>query len=172
MAAPVVAVAAAPIAAQPAAPQVQVWQRLVEVAGTFESAMHLAEAWKREVTAFPFLFRAAEKALTDVDSPLRALKGSLRGDTLLSLRVPPSHTLRGTLESLEAASEPSEGLAVLTSEGSASDLTIFPGANVLSLGRAAGGMAILSLHGSFEATQANALLDRVASYLERPILLA
>lgn len=158
--------------AQAVIKQVYVWQRLVAVANTFESAMHLAESWKREVTTFPFLFRAAEKALADMESSMRALKGSLRGENLVSYRVAPSHTLRGTIESLEAASEPSDGLSVLSMEGTPYDQIIFPGATVLSLGRATNGMAILSLHGNFEAGQASALLDRIAHYLERPILLA
>ena len=162
----------APIMAQPAFKQVQLWQRLVGVASTFESAMHLAESWKREVTAYPFLFRAAEKALSDLESPMRALKGVLRGENLVSYRVPPSHTLRGTLESLEAAGESSEGLSVLSMEGTPNDLIVFPGANVLSLGRAANGMAILSLYGSMNPQQASTLLERVAHYMERPILLA
>lgn len=173
-AAPTAAVASTLTAAPAAAPAnpVQLWQRLVEVAGTFESALHLAEAWKREVTVYPFLFRAAEKALADIESPLRALKGTLRGESLASYRVPPSHTLRGSIESLEAASEPSTGLSVLSMEGGSCDLIVFPTANVLSLGRAASGMAILSLYGNLEAQQASTLLERVAYYLERPILLA
>ncbi|HEU4741801.1 MAG TPA: E3 binding domain-containing protein [Meiothermus sp.] len=155
----------------PAAPlRVQAWQRLVQVGAAAQAAETLAQAWHREVGMLPLLYRAAEKALADLELPLRANKGVLEGEVLKTYRATPAHTLRGTLEALEAATEAGDGLAVLALNGF--DQLIFPGAKVLSLGRSLGEQALLSVSGDLEAQTASKLLERVAYYLERPILLA
>lgn len=152
--------------------RVQAWQRLVEIGPIQDAAHTLSEAWRMEVGLYPLLYRAVDKALSDTQTPLRPTRGSLEGDDLKSLRVPPAQSLRGTLDSLRLASDPAEGLAVLSLVDSAFDQVIFPGTSTLTLGRASGGHALLSLSGDLSAEQAGKLLERVAYYLERPILLA
>ncbi len=152
--------------------RVQAWQRLVEIGPVQDAAQTLSEAWRMEVGLYPLLYRAVDKALSDTQTPLRPTRGSLEGDELRSLRVAPAQSLRGTLDSLRMASDPAEGLAVLSLVDSAFDQVVFPGASTLTLGRASGGHALLSLSGPMEAEQAGKLLERIAYYLERPILLA
>lgn len=154
----------------PAPLRVQAWQRLVQVGAAAQAAETLAQAWHREVGMLPFLYRAAEKALADLELPLRAHKGVLEGEILRAYQAVPAHTLRGTLEALEAATEADGGLVVLILDGF--DQLIFPGAKVLSLGRRLGEQALLAVSGDLEAQTASKLLERVAYYLERPILLA
>ena len=165
-----------PPEATPAAPptmlRVQAWQRLVAIGPAQEAAHTLSEAWRTEVGLEALLYRAADKALADTETPLRPTKGQLEGSELKSLRVAPSHSLRGTLDSLRMASEPAEGLVVLSLADSAFDQVIFPGRSTLTLGRASGGYALLSLSGEMSTELAGKLLERIAYYLERPILLA
>jgi hypothetical protein len=162
------------LAASPAvkAVRVQAWQRLVEIGPAQDAAQALSEAWRVEVGLYPLLYRAVDKALADTQTPLRATKGSLEGDQLQSLRVTPAQSLRGALDSLGMASEPGEGLTVLSLVDTHFDQVIFPGTPTLTLGRASGGHALLSLSGQMESDQAGKLLERIAYYLERPILLA
>lgn len=161
------------VAPAPATPlRVQAWQRLVEIGPAQEAAQTLSEAWRMEVGLDALLYRAADKALSDTQSPLRPTKGILEGDTLKSLRVAPSQSLRGALDSLRMASDPAEGLTVLSLVDSAFDQVIFPGLATLTLGRASGGHALLTLSGDMSSELAGRLLERVAYYLERPILLA
>ncbi|GIW29943.1 MAG: hypothetical protein KatS3mg071_0117 [Meiothermus sp.] len=152
--------------------RVQAWQRLVSIAPAQEAAQTLSEAWHMEVGLDALLYRAVDKALSDTQTPLRPTKGHLEGNELKSLRVAPAQSLRGTLDSLRMASEPAEGLVVLSLADSAFDQVIFPGLSTLTLGRASGGHALLSLSGDMQADQAGKLLERIAYYLERPILLA
>ncbi len=152
--------------------RVQAWQRLVEIGPAQNAAQTLSEAWRMEVGLYPLLYRAVDKALADTQTPLRPTRGSLEGDELKSLRVAPAQSLRGALDSLRMASDPAEGLVVLSLVDSAFDQVIFPGAATLTLGRASEGHALLSLSGPMNANLAGKLLERVAYYLERPILLA
>ncbi|WP_299428254.1 hypothetical protein, partial [uncultured Meiothermus sp.] len=159
----------------PSAPKmlrVQAWQRLVEVGPVQDAAQTLSEAWRLDVGLYPLLYRAVDKALSDTQTPMRPTRGSLEGDELKSLRVAPAQSLRGALDSLQMASDPSEGLTVLSLVDTQFDQVIFPGIPTLTLGRASGGHALLSLSGQMEADQAGKLLERIAYYLERPILLA
>lgn len=165
-------VPAAPMPATPAMLRVQAWQRLVDIKPVQEAAQVLSEAWQREIGLYPLLFRAVDKALSDSHSQLRPTKGVLSGEELSSYRVTPSQSLRGTLDSLEMAGDASEGLTVLSLLDSAFDQVIFPGTSTLTLGRASGGHALLAVSGELNAEQAGALLERIAYYLERPILLA
>jgi hypothetical protein len=152
--------------------RVQAWQRLVEVGPVQDAAQTLSEAWRLDVGLYPLLYRAVDKALSDTQTPMRPTRGSLEGDELKSLRVAPAQSLRGALDSLQMASDPSEGLTVLSLVDTQFDQVIFPGIPTLTLGRASGGHALLSLSGQMEADQAGKLLERIAYYLERPILLA
>ncbi len=152
--------------------RVQAWQRLVEIGPVQDAAQTLSEAWRMEVGLYPLLYRAVDKALSDTQTPLRPTKGSLEGDQLQSLRVAPAQSLRGALDSLNMASDPAEGLTVLSLLDSHFDQVIFPGIPTLTLGRTSGGHALLSLSGDMQADQAGKLLERIAYYLERPILLA
>lgn len=151
--------------------RVQAWQRLVEIGPAQSAAQTLSEAWRMEVGVDALLYRAADKALADTQTPMRPTKGSLEGDTLKSLRVAPAQSLRGALDSLRMASDPAEGLVVLSLVDSAFDQVIFPGLSTLALGRASGGHALLTLSGDLGTELAGKLLERVAYYLERPILL-
>lgn len=151
--------------------RVQAWQRLVEIGPVQDAAQTLSEAWRMEVGLYPLLYRAVDKALSDTQIPLRPTKGRLEGDQLQSLRVAPAQSLRGALDSLNMASDPAEGLTVLSLD-SHFDQVIFPGIPTLTLGRTSGGHALLSLSGDMPADQAGKLLERIAYYLERPILLA
>ncbi|GIW33725.1 E3 binding domain-containing protein [Meiothermus sp.] len=152
--------------------RVQAWQRLVEIGPAQSAAQTLSEAWRMEVGVDALLYRAADKALADTQTPMRPTKGSLEGDTLKSLRVAPAQSLRGALDSLRMAADPAEGLVVLSLVDSAFDQVIFPGLSTLTLGRASGGHALLTLSGDLGTELAGKLLERVAYYLERPILLA
>jgi len=161
-------------ATAPSTPQilhVQAWQRLVDIGPVQDAAKTLSEAWRMEVGLYPLLYRAVDKALADTQTPLRPTKGGLEGDRLVSLRVAPAQSLRGALDSLRMASDPAEGLVVLSLVDSAFDQVIFPGVPTLTLGRASGGHALLSLSGQMEADLAGKILERIAYYLERPILL-
>ncbi|RIH86069.1 hypothetical protein Mrose_01957 [Calidithermus roseus] len=170
------AVAAAPVLEPMPAPvpapvtRVQLRQRLVSLAAAREAAETLSQAWRQEVGLSALLYRAADKALSDLDIAQPALKGELEDDALKGYRVASAHTLRGTLENLAAAHESAEGLVVLALEGS--DVVVFPGAEVLALSQPSEGQALLSYSGSLAVEQARALLERVSYYLERPILLA
>jgi hypothetical protein len=165
---------AAPVSPAPSTPvlRVQAWQRLVEIGPAQDAAQTLSEAWHMEVGLDALLYRAADKALADTQTPLRPTKGHLEGNELKSLRVAPSQSLRGALDSLRMASDPAEGLVVLSLVDSAFDQVIFPGLSTLTLGRASGGHALLTLSGDMSSELAGQLLARVAYYLERPILLA
>lgn len=172
------AVAAAPVAepvvtpapAPAVAARVQLRQRLVSLAAAREAAATLSEAWRQEVGLSALLYRATDKALADLELTREPLKGELEGDSLKGYRVAPAHTLRGALENLAAAHEAADGLVVLALESS--DVVVFPGAEVLSLSQPGEGQALLSYSGGLAAAKAGALLERVAYYLERPILLA
>ncbi|WP_027891293.1 E3 binding domain-containing protein [Calidithermus chliarophilus] len=163
---PVVAPAPAPAVAA----RVQLRQRLVNLAAAREAAATLSEAWRQEVGLAALLYRAADKALADLELTHEPLKGELEGDSLKGYRVAPAHTLRGTLENLAAAREAADGLVILALEGG--DVVVFPGAEVLALSQPSEGQALLSYSGSLAAAKAGALLERVGYYLERPILLA
>jgi len=161
------------VVATPATPlRVQTWQRLVAIGPAQDAAQALSEAWRTEVGLEALLYRAVDKALSDTQTPMRPTKGCLEGDQLKSLRVAPAQTLRGALDSLNMASDPAEGLAVLSLVDTPFDQVIFPGIPTLTLGRASGGQALLSLSGDMSTELAGKLLERVAYYLERPILLA
>ncbi|GIW25677.1 E3 binding domain-containing protein [Meiothermus sp.] len=167
--------AASPVAEAAPSPKmlrVQAWQRLVQIGPAQDAALTLSEAWHMEVGLDALLYRAADKALSDTQTPLRPTKGRLEGDQLQSLRVAPAQSLRGALDSLRMASDPAEGLVVLSLVDSAFDQVIFPGASTLTLGRATEGRALLTLSGEMHPDLAGNLLERVAYYLERPILLA
>ncbi|GEM86253.1 E3 binding domain-containing protein [Meiothermus granaticius] len=161
--------------AVPSAPRmlrVQAWQRLVQVKPALEASATLSEAWRTEVGLYALLYRAVDKALADTQLPLRAAKGSLEGEALRSHRVMPTQTLRGALDALQDAHEPGEGLTVLSLLDSPFDQVVFPGTALLTLGRAAGDHALLSLSGEIPPQEAGVLLERIGYYLERPILLA
>jgi hypothetical protein len=160
-----------PVVAAPAvAPRVQLRQRFVSLAAAREAAATLSEAWRQDVSLSALLYRAADKALADLELTREPLKGELEGDTLKGYRVAPAHTLRGTLENLAAAHEAAAGLVVLALEGG--DVVLFPGTELLALSQPGEGQALLSYSGGLAAAKAGALLERVAYYLERPILLA
>lgn len=151
--------------------RIQAWQRLVDTAPAQEAAATLSEVWGYQVSLLPLLYRAAEKSLSDLNIARAVCKGVLEGDYLASHVVAPAASLKEAVDALEAARAQGQGLAVLTLPESFDQL-LFPGAELLSLGRALGDKALLSYSGSLDSKDAAALLERVAFYLERPILLA
>lgn len=176
-AAPDFAAASAAAPAQEMAPsrvggglRIQAWQRLVDTAPAQEAASTLSEVWGYQVSLLPLLYRAAEKSLSDLNIARAVCKGVLEGDYLASHVVAPAASLKEAVDALEAARAQGQGLAVLTLPESFDQL-LFPGAELLSLGRALGDKALLSYSGSLDSKDAAALLERVAFYLERPILL-
>ncbi len=171
--APAIASVAPAPAAAPAVNllKVQAWQRLVGLEAANHAAQTLSEAWNLRVDLYALLFRAVDKALADTQTSMRAAKASLEGEELQTLRVAPSQSLRGVLDSLQMSSDKGEGLAVLSLLNSAFDHVVFPGRSTLILGKALEQHALLSLSGDMDAAHAGTLLERVAHYLERPILL-
>ncbi|MBF6596196.1 MAG: E3 binding domain-containing protein [Thermaceae bacterium] len=152
--------------------RLQAWQRMVHLKPSLEASQTLSEAWRTDVGLYALLYRAVDKALADTQLPLRATKGSLEGEELKSHRVIPTQTLRATLDSLHDASEAGEGLTVLSLVDGPFDQVVFPGATLLTLGRASGDQALLTLSAKVSHQEAGALLERIGYYLERPILLA
>ncbi|RDI95734.1 hypothetical protein DV704_05530 [Meiothermus sp. QL-1] len=172
-----------PALAQPSSPaalaetgiqgvRVQAWQRMVVLGPAQEAAQTLSEAWGTEVDLYPLLFRAVERALAQLELGWQPVKGLLEGEQLKRFRVAPAQSLRGTLEALRQASEPGEGLVVLSLLDTPFDQVVFPNVPTLTLGRAQGGLALLALSGGIEPALAGELLEQVARHLERPILLA
>lgn len=165
------AVPQAPVAPTVNMLKVQAWQRLVNLEAAHQAAQALSEGWNLQVGLYPILFRAVDKALADTQTSMRAAKGHLEGDELQSLRVAPSQSLRGVLDSLQMSADAGEGLAVLSLVDGDFDHVVFPGRSTLILGRAPSSHALLSLSSDLDAAHASKLLERVAYYLERPILL-
>ncbi len=148
------------------------WHRLVDLRPATDAAKTLSDSWGKNVDISAFLFRAAEFALSESSLSLHATKGVLEGSTLKSYRVSPAHSIKGILDALDGAGESFEGLTVLDLSASGFDQAIFPGKSVLSIGRALGHHALLSVSGDVNPHDAAALLEKVEYYLERPILLA
>ena len=150
-----------------------VYRRVVPLEAALRAAQDLAEAWGARVPLLLFVYRAAARALEELGAPHPPAVGSYEEGRVQAYAVPPAAGLKATLEALQEAREPGEGLAVLSLEETALDEVVLPGTPLLTLGRAGlpEGLGLLSLS-EYPAGDAERLLERVAYYLERPILLA
>ncbi|AEB10900.1 E3 binding domain-containing protein [Marinithermus hydrothermalis] len=150
-----------------------VYRRVVSLEAAAAAARDLAEAWGVRVPLLLFVYRAAACALEELGASLPPVVGSYEEGRVRAYAVPPATGLKATLEALQEACEPGEGLAVLSLEATALDEVVLPGTPLLTLGRAGlpEGLGLLSLS-EYPAEEAERLLERVAYYLERPILLA
>jgi pyruvate/2-oxoglutarate dehydrogenase complex dihydrolipoamide acyltransferase (E2) component len=152
--APGVAPAPAPI---PAPAALRVYRRRVELRGLEEALALFAQVHGVPKTPLPFLLRAAERALAELEIPLRALVGRVEGEGVRGLRPP------ATFLALfrESGGEEVEGLLC------------FAGEEEVHTGRPSLFLApegLLTASG-LEAPLARKLLERVALYLEHPLLL-
>lgn len=153
------AVAPLPPAAAPAPSplSLKVFRRRLDL-GALEAAQRaFAQAFGVPETPMPFLLKAAEKALAELELPLRPLMGLLEGERPLGLRP------KGPF------------LALFQGEGeeAGEGLLCFAGAEEVHTGRPSLFLlpeGLLALSGVEEGV-ARRLLERVALYLEHPVLL-
>ncbi|WP_337844958.1 dihydrolipoamide acyltransferase [Thermus sp.] len=140
-----------------AAPVLRVFRRRLDP-GALEAAQRaFAQAFGVPETPMPFLLKAAEKALAELELPLRPLMGLLEGERPLGLRP------KGPF------------LALFRGEGeeAGEGLLCFAGAEEVHTGRPSLFLlpeGLLALSGVEEGV-ARRLLERVALYLEHPVLL-
>lgn len=154
---------------------VPIFRQSVDLSAAQKASRDLSQAWGEAVTSELFLFKASLQALADFEVPLRGVKGYFTTNTVQAYGVKPGGNLRETWNRLKSAHESGEGLWVFyLLEGPCDDITV-PGKPTLALGplRITGseGKGLLSLSGPVP-TNSQILLERVAHYFERPILLA
>ncbi|WP_456414303.1 E3 binding domain-containing protein [Oceanithermus profundus] len=149
------------------------FRRAVDLAAAERARADLSAAWRREVPLELLLFRAADRALAELEVPLRPVLGRLEGETARTLAVQPALGLRDLFDQMLAAEEGGEGLVVLDLSETPYAEVILPGQVLLALGRAGlpEDLGLLSISGELP-TDRTRFLERVAFYLERPILLA
>ncbi|XOB98823.1 E3 binding domain-containing protein [Deinococcota bacterium DY0809b] len=149
------------------------FRRAVDLGAAERARADLSAAWRREVPLELLLFRAADRALAELEVPLRPVLGRLEGETARTLAVPPALGLRDLFDQMLAAEEGGEGLVVLDLSETPYAEVILPGQVLLALGRAGlpQDLGLLSISGELP-TDRTRFLERVAFYLERPILLA
>ena len=149
------------------------FRRAVDLAAAERARADLSAAWRREVPLELLLFRAADRALAELEVPMRPVLGRFEGEAARTLAVQPALGLRDLFDQLLAAEEGGEGLVVLDLSETPYAEVILPGQALLTLGRAGlpEGLGLLSISGELP-TDRTRFLERVAFYLERPILLA
>ena len=149
------------------------YRRAVSLSALDQARKDLSTAWKREVPTSLLLFRAVDRALAELEVPIRAVMGRFDGEDVSSFMVYPAENLRALYDNLRQASEPTEGLVVIDLAESPYAEVLLPEKVMVSLGYA--GMpadtGLLSVSGELP-TDRTRFLERVAFYLERPILLA
>lgn len=160
--------AGAPGAAFPPA-----FRRAVDLSAAERARADLSTAWRAEVPLELLLFRAVERALAELEVPMRPLLGRFQGEDARGLAVPPARGLRDLHEQLQNTQEEGEGLIVLDLSETPYAEVILPERALVTLGRAGlpEGLGLLSVSGELP-TDRTRFLERVAFYLERPILLA
>lgn len=150
-----VAPAPTPIPAPPAA--LRVYRRRVEPRGLEEALALFGRVHGVPKTPLPFLLKAAERALAEMELPLRALVGRVEGEGVRGLKPAPSFL------ALFRGEEGEEGEGLLCFAGEEEVHTGRP-----SLFLSPEGLLTAS---GLEAPVARKLLERVALYLENPLLL-
>lgn len=151
-------IAAAPVAPPPAPlTLLRVHRRRVALEALEEAVALFHRVHGVPKTPLPFLLRAAERALAELEIPLRPLVGQVEGEEVRGLKPSPSFLALFR----EAGGEEGEGLLC------------FHGEEEVHTGRPS---LFLSPEGllaasGLEAPLARKLLERVALYLENPLLL-
>ncbi|WP_293177325.1 E3 binding domain-containing protein [Oceanithermus sp.] len=167
---------AEPAAAAAAVPGVvfpPAFRRAVALAAAERAREDLSAAWRKDVPLELLLFRAVDRALAELEVPMRAVLGRFEGEHLRSLAVLPAANLRDLYHHIQEAREEGEGLVVLDLGATPYAEVILPDHVLVTLGRAGlpEGLGLLSISGELP-TDRTRFLERVAFYLERPILLA
>ncbi|WP_456410428.1 E3 binding domain-containing protein [Oceanithermus sp.] len=167
---------AEPVAAAVAAPSVvfpPAFRRAVALAAAERAREDLSTAWRKDVPLELLLFRAVDRALAELEVPMRAVLGRFEGEHLRTLAVLPATNLRDLFRHIQEAHEEGEGLVVLDLGTTPYAEVILPDRALVTLGWAGlpEGLGLLSISGELP-TDRTRFLERVAFYLERPILLA
>lgn len=133
----------------------------------------LSESWKRDVPTSLLLFRAVERALAELEVPMRAVRGKFENESVTGLKVDPADNLRNLYDNYINASEPAEGLIVLDLGETPYAEILIPSFSLVTLGYKGmpHNLGLLSVSGELPTDKAR-FIERVAFYLERPILLA
>ncbi len=151
------AVAPAPLPPVEAFRALRVFRRSVDLKAVEEAEEAFARAFGVPKTPLPFLLKAAERALAELGLPLRPLLGRLQGETPLGLKP------EGPFLALFRGEGREEGEGLLCFFGEEEVHTGRPSLFLLPEG-------LLALSG-MEGEVAKKLLERVALYLEHPVLL-
>ena len=149
------------------------FRRAVDLSALEKARVDLSEAWKKDVPTSLLLYRAVERALAELEVPMRAVMGKLEGDAAVGLMVYPADNLRALYDHYLNASETAEGLMVIDLGETPYAEVLLPDAPLVTLGYAGmpDKLGLLSVSGELP-TDRTRFLERVAFYLERPILLA
>ncbi|HGY10176.1 MAG TPA: hypothetical protein ENK37_09035 [Oceanithermus profundus] len=162
---------AAPAAAAVAFPPA--FRRAVDLQAALQAQTDLATAWRQEVPLELLLFRAVDRALAELEVPMRPVLGRFEDEAVRALAVQPATDLRDLFNHLRDASEEGDGLVVVDLSETPYAEVILPERALIALGRAGlpEELGLLSISGELP-TDRTRFLERVAFYLERPILLA
>jgi len=149
------------------------FRRAVKLGELEKARNDLSEAWKKEIPTSLLLFRAAERALAELEVPMRPVLGRLEGEKVIGLMVYPADNLRALYDHYLNAEEEADGLVVIDLGETPYTEILLPNKTLITLGYAGmpAGMGLLSVSGELP-TDRTRFLERVAFYLERPILLA
>ncbi len=149
------------------------FRRAVSLAAAEQARADLSAAWRSDVPFELLLFRAVDRALADLEVPIRAVLGRFDGESVRSLAVSPAIGLRDLFENLLAANSDGDGMVVLDLGETPYTEVVLPGTLMVSLGRAGlpENLGLISISGELPTDRAR-FLERIAFYLERPILLA
>jgi len=158
------------VAAAVAAPA---FRRAVDLGALEKARQDLSEAWMKNVPTSLLLFRAVDRAMAELEVPMRPVIGKLEGDTVKGIMVYPADNLRALFNHYLEAEEPAEGLAVIDLAETPYAEVVIPDSPLVTLGYTGmpEGYGLLSISGELPTDRAR-FLERVAFYLERPILLA
>jgi len=149
------------------------FRRAVDLGAAERARADLSTAWRSEVPLELLLYRAVDRALAELEVPMRPVLGRFQDEEARALAVQPAVGLRDLYEHLLHAEEGGEGLIVLDLSETPYAEVILPDRALVTLGRAGlpEGLGLLSISGELP-TDRTRFLERVAFYLERPILLA
>jgi len=149
------------------------FRKAVSLEALEKARTDLSESWKKKVPTSLLLFRAVDRALAELEVPMRAVIGHLNGDQVEMFMVYPADNLRALFDHYLDAHEPADGLAVIDLGETPYAEIILSDTPLVTLGYAGmpEGTALLSISGDIPTDRAR-FLERVAFYLERPILLA
>ncbi|WP_457638232.1 E3 binding domain-containing protein [Oceanithermus sp.] len=149
------------------------FRKAVDLTALEKARADLAEAWKKNVPMALLLFRAVERALAELEVPMRAIVGKLENDAVSGRLVYPADNLRALYDQYLNAEETTEGLMVIDLGETPYAEVLLPDTPLVTLGYAGmpDNLGLLSISGDLP-TDRTRFLERIAFYLERPILLA